>query len=628
MKKLYGKVYIKIIAIILLIISVIFTITSFSLISLFNSYSFYSTKTSDEVKNIFLKSYICTQLANSKAINLVNYYNSTLDQESIPQEYLSENSNFKFVKADYFNNIVNNYSDITGYQSWNYIYGNDFVLYYDISSALEAQDEFVDRFNFINCFINSNNAIVFFMALSVAVAILSFIYLICASGHRESNQQIMLNPIDKVPLELYIAIVFGLMCMILWFVFQFERLYTLDWFNKVEFTLTIFIFFSAISSIILILISLFMTISTRIKKGTILKNTLIYIIFGWMFKKIKIVFKNLPLVWAIIIGMILLTIIEMFFIFSAYSIFYFMLKVVLTVALCIFAVHLDELKKAGRNIAEGNIDYKVNTDKMHGALRQHGNDLNSISDGISKAVNERMKSERLKTELITNVSHDIKTPLTSIVNYVDLLKKENIKNEKVNEYLEVLERQSSRLKKLTVDIVEASKATTGNIPVNFEPLNLCELLNQSIGEYEQKFVDSDLQLVASIPENEVMISADGRLLWRVFDNLLNNIIKYTQQNTRVYLSVSKIHGKAVIEFKNISKYPLNFSGAELMERFVRGDISRATEGSGLGLSIAKSLTELQNGILDLIIDGDLFKAVLTFNLTQSEEYRNGQFSGV
>lgn len=199
---------------------------------------------------------------------------------------------------------------------------------------------------------------------------------------------------------------------------------------------------------------------------------------------------------------------------------------------------------------------------------------------------------------------------------------------KANEYLEVLERQSSRLKKLTVDIVEASKATTGNIPVNFETLNLCELLNQSIGEYEQKFVDNDLQLVASIPEDEVMILADGRLLWRVFDNLLNNIIKYTQQNTRVYLSVSKIHGKAVIEFKNISKYPLNFSGAELMERFVRGDISRTTEGSGLGLSIAKSLTELQNGILDLIIDGDLFKAVLTFNLTQSEEYRNGQFSGV
>jgi len=371
-----------------------------------------------------------------------------------------------------------------------------------------------------------------------------------------------------------------------------------------------------------------MTISTRFKKGTILKNTLIYIIFSWVFKKIKIVFENLPLVWAIIIGMILLTIIEMFFIFSAYSIFYFMLKVVLTVALCILAVHLDELKKAGKNIADGNIDYRVNTKNMFGALKQHGNDLNSISEGISKAVNERMKSERLKTELITNVSHDIKTPLTSIVNYVDLLKKENIQNEKANEYLEVLERQSSRLKKLTVDIVEASKATTGNIPVNFETLNLCELLNQSIGEYEQKFVDNDLQLVASIPEDEVMILADGRLLWRVFDNLLNNIIKYTQQNTRVYLSVSKIHGKAVIEFKNISKYPLNFSGAELMERFVRGDISRTTEGSGLGLSIAKSLTELQNGILDLIIDGDLFKAVLTFNLTQSEEYRNGQFSGV
>ena len=628
MKKLYGKVYIKIIAIILLIISVIFTMSSFTLISKFNSYGLYSTKTPEEVENIFLNSDICTDLARSKAVSLANYYNSTLDQQSIPKEYLSENSNLKFVKADYNNNIVNNWDDITGYQSWRYVYGNDFVLYYDISPTLDAQDEFSDRFDFINWFIKSYNAIVFLMFLFTAIGIVCFIYLICASGHRGFNQEITLNPLDKVPLEIYIAAVIGLIFLVLRFVFAFDGFYTLDRFYKVEFTFTMFILLSAISLIILILLAFFMTISTRFKKGTILKNTLIYIIFSWVFKKIKIVFENLPLVWAIIIGMILLTIIEMFFIFSAYSIFYFMLKVVLTVALCILAVHLDELKKAGKNIADGNIDYRVNTKNMFGALKQHGNDLNSISEGISKAVNERMKSERLKTELITNVSHDIKTPLTSIVNYVDLLKKENIQNEKANEYLEVLERQSSRLKKLTVDIVEASKATTGNIPVNFETLNLCELLNQSIGEYEQKFVDNDLQLVASIPEDEVMISADGRLLWRVFDNLLNNIIKYTQQNTRVYLSVSKIHGKAVIEFKNISKYPLNFSGAELMERFVRGDISRTTEGSGLGLSIAKSLTELQNGILDLIIDGDLFKAVLTFNLTQSEEYRNGQFSGV
>ena len=224
-----------------------------------------------------------------------------------------------------------------------------------------------------------------------------------------------------------------------------------------------------------------------------------------------------------------------------------------------------------------------------------------------------MKSERLKTELITNVSHDLKTPLTSIVNYVDLMKKEDIQPEKAKEYLAVLDRQSKRLQKLTIDLVEASKASTGNIAVNAEKTDVSVFLSQLSGEYEEKLAAKGLQLVVTSPEENVYIYADGRLLWRVFDNLMNNICKYAQENTRVYISASVQDEKVMISFKNISRYPLNISSEDLMERFVRGDASRNTEGSGLGLSIARSLVDLQKGKFELVVDGDLFKAIVTFD---------------
>ena len=223
-----------------------------------------------------------------------------------------------------------------------------------------------------------------------------------------------------------------------------------------------------------------------------------------------------------------------------------------------------------------------------------------------------MKSEHLKTELITNVSHDLKTPLTSIINYADLLGTQNADPEQVAEYAEVLLRQSKRLKKLLDDLLEASKATTGNLEVNLEPCEISVLLSQAVGEYEQRFEEKQLALIVRQPEESVVITADGRHLWRVFDNLLNNICKYAQENTRVYLTVEKDEREVRIIFRNMSKYPLELSAEELEERFVRGDKSRHMEGNGLGLSIAGSLTELQGGHMDITTDGDLFKVILKF----------------
>lgn len=271
------------------------------------------------------------------------------------------------------------------------------------------------------------------------------------------------------------------------------------------------------------------------------------------------------------------------------------------------------LQEGAEKLAQGDLNYKIPTDHLRGPFRKHAQLLGSISDGMAVAVEHRLKSEKLKTELLTNVSHDIKTPLTSIINYVDLLKKTDPQPDEAKEYAAVLERQSQRLKKLLEDLIEASKASTGNISVSLAPTDAAELLRQSIGEYNERLKACSLSPVLRIGTADCTITADGRLLWRVFDNLLGNIVKYAMPGTRVYLDVSAYGSKTEISLKNISRDELNIDTDELMERFVRGDASRATEGSGLGLSIARSLTECMGGAFALQIDGDLFKVTLSFD---------------
>lgn len=292
--------------------------------------------------------------------------------------------------------------------------------------------------------------------------------------------------------------------------------------------------------------------------------------------------------------------------------FWLVEKLVLIPLLIFVILQMGTLKKASKALAEGKVNYKVDEGTFWGALKEHARYLNSISDGVNIAVQERMKSEHFKTELITNVSHDIKTPLTSIINYSDLLSKEESDNEKIKEYAQVIHRQSGRLKKLVDDLLEASKASTGSLDVQMEECQVAVLLEQAVAEFEGRLFEQNIDVISKIPTDPIRIMADGKLLWRVFENLLNNICKYTQKDTRVYLSVEKEKDLAVVTFKNISAYPLDITEEELLERFVRGDKSRHTEGNGLGLNIAKSLVELQNGTMKLVIDGDLFKVILTF----------------
>ncbi len=270
-------------------------------------------------------------------------------------------------------------------------------------------------------------------------------------------------------------------------------------------------------------------------------------------------------------------------------------------------------------ISEGDLSYQIEPDKFHGDNVVLAESVNSIGKGIKNAVEISMKDERMKTELITNVSHDIKTPLTSIINYVDLIKREKIDNENVRNYIRILDEKSQRLKQLIDDLVEASKISSGNINLHFEKINLMELLNQTIGEFSEKFEQKGLSIVMNGDASNVIIEADSRSMWRVIENLFNNVYKYSLEHTRVYVSLNRINKNGVpvreqveITIKNISANELNCNPEELTERFIRGDESRTTEGSGLGLSIAKNLTEAQNGTFEIQLDGDLFKVILTF----------------
>lgn len=279
--------------------------------------------------------------------------------------------------------------------------------------------------------------------------------------------------------------------------------------------------------------------------------------------------------------------------------------------------YLKKIENHLKLIYEGNKTETLKKEEFSSEFHNMISYVNDISNGFENAVEQGVKSERLKTELITNVSHDIKTPLTSIINYVDLLKKENIENDKAKEYLEILDSKSQRLKRLIQDLVEASKASSGNIKLNLETLSISELINQSIGEFEDKFKEKGLDIVKSIPEEEIYIKADSRYMYRVIENLFENITKYALEKSRVYIDVIIDNKFVNIEIKNISKEKLNISEEELIQRFVRGEKSRTTEGNGLGLSISKSLTEIQNGEFKIVIDGDLFKAKLKFKIERN-----------
>ena len=458
------------------------------------------------------------------------------------------------------------------------------------------------------------NELIAILVASVLLGLADFILLCCMAGHRKGQTGIVCNRVDRIPFDLYAGAACVPFCVLLFTAVE-------GCLRELRPLLNVFGFLCMVAAAMVVL-AVVLSFVTRVKAGQWWRNTVIFRVLRWgwrLFRRctslaVRVV-RAIPLVWRSgIVTAGLLLVLCFLGGTESWGIF-FLLSIIILAAVILAAYELRLLQRGGEALASGDFEAKVDTARMFWDFKRHGENLNAVGKGMSLAVEERMKSERLKTELITNVSHDIKTPLTSIINYVDLLQKPHTEEEE-KQYLEVLDRQSARLKKLTEDLVEASKASTGNLPVDLRPANVSEALDQALAEYQERLTAGEFQIVTVYPDRETSILADGRLLWRVLDNLLNNVCKYALPGTRVYVTFERTEKRTVrIAVKNISRQALNISADELIERFVRGDTARSTEGSGLGLNIAKSLAELQGGRLQLTVDGDLFKAELEFPLS-------------
>ena len=485
-----------------------------------------------------------------------------------------------------------------------------------IRQTLAAKDRIYFEAYYTNLLVENRNTLIWLTAALFVLCLALVIFLLCAAGHKEGVEGIHLNWVDKIPLDLYLALALA--------VGSCALMLGID-VTGVDFVPAVILLAILLALAVLLVMGVLMTLATRFKSGAFWKNTIIFYILRFLARTLRAIGTgisycavHLPLYWQAGLIFVGISLAELFvlaaFSRSAVVVIWVIAKLAEAPLLVLLAVSLQKLKSGGEALAAGNLNASVDLNHMYGVLKHHGENLNSIAQGMQKAVQQQLKSERFRTDLITNVSHDIKTPLTSIVNYVDLLKKEDVQPEKAKEYIAVLDRQSARLKKLTEDLVEASKASSGTLPVHLEAVDVNVLLSQVSGEYQSRFELCRLEPIVKLAPESPQILADGKLLWRVFDNLLSNICKYAMPGTRVYFTSEVLDSRVQISFKNISNYPLDITADELMERFVRGDSSRSTEGSGLGLSIAQSLTGLQKGSFDLVVDGDLFKANISFPL--------------
>lgn len=483
---------------------------------------------------------------------------------------------------------------------------------------MEVQDEF-SRLEQEFTRAQMNFAFYLTLALSFAAAAAGLLtFLLWASGRRTEGEEAVLPWPDRIFTEVWVLLLVGGTALLLVLLTEYES----HWFwavyraDRGQLDTLCIAGTAAITGWTLLAALFLRTVTVRLRVRALARTTLLCRVVSFLWKRFSVFFRELPLTWKTVLCF-LLYLGAVFAVDHLWPFRYWYplpgaaVNLVVLMGLCWWSAGFGRVRKGTEIIAAGNLNHQIETAHLPADLRGHAEALNNISGGLTTAVNEQMKSERFKAELITNVSHDLKTPLTSIINYVNLLKTTDQTDPRAQTYIEVLDRKSQRLKKLTEDLVEASKASTGVLAVNREKIGMAQLLDQALGEYEEKLEEKQLAVVCTVPEGESYVYADGRHLWRVIDNLLSNCAKYALEGTRVYIELVRGKGSVSLSVKNISREALNVPPERLMERFVRGEESRSTEGSGLGLSIARSLTELQGGTFELAVDGDLFKAIVT-----------------
>jgi signal transduction histidine kinase len=448
--------------------------------------------------------------------------------------------------------------------------------------------------------------------------IITLVYLTLAAGHREDESSIHLSFIDKIKTELLIA---GFILITSELVVTMARVGSRDWDVA-----GLLVASGTISFIIDVLFLIFyLSMVRRLKAEVVWESSLVC----WLAKGMEKTFQERSVTVQILVVFAIHMLLYLLLAIGAFrydKVFCLILLLLLCAVEAYFLLRKGvgnyKMRQVVEQIAEGNLTAQIESEELHGEERKLAEAINNIGSGLMYAVDASTKNERMKADLITNVSHDIKTPLTSIINYVNLIKRENIDNERVNNYIAILDEKSQRLKQLTEDLVEASKVSSGNIKLDMQKIDIVELVYQTGGEFNEKFENKELTIVTKLPQKEVYIRADGRRLYRVIENLYNNVAKYALEKTRVYVEVQKEDGHVTFSIKNVSERSLaleNSQVEDLTERFIRGDSSRTTEGSGLGLSIAKNLTLLMGGKFDITVDGDLFKARIVFPAYEEQE---------
>ena len=488
---------------------------------------------------------------------------------------------------------------------------DDMTLIIGIDTELSAEDDIYEASREYEQLHPWIKVCIFCGLVSLMGWIISLVYLTLATGRRTGEEKIHLNPIDKIKTEILVA---AFIFMMVELVILITKVNSEEWA-----VYGIIVASGTVSLVIDGLFLIFYLSMVRRMKAEMLWETSVAC---WLERGIRKVFarqKTTVRVLLLFAGHMAVCFILAVGAFYYRSMTALVLLLLFSAGECYMilrkAVEQYQIRLGVEKIRDGALSGKIDIEQLHGEEKSLAEAINNIGEGLLHAVDDSTKNERMKADLITNVSHDIKTPLTSIINYVNLMKLEKIDNERVQGYIQILDEKSQRLRQLTADLVEASKISSGNVKLDMQVIDLVELVYQTSGEFNEKFEQKELTIVTKLPKTAVLIRADGRQLYRVIENLYNNVAKYALEKTRVYVDIAYVEEKVVFSIKNVSEHSLareNSNAGDLTERFIRGDSSRTTEGSGLGLSIAKSLTVLMGGVFDIKVDGDLFKASITF----------------